>query len=194
MMNARPSFVMQAATGNAVDAFFSKEFVSSFFTGQPLRNTVGVGTKWLFPKPNDVKGQFTLNDNGILEHEWIDGGLNEEQRVSYSSDIEIPGKIFIHCQRAVSSIASHQSPVPYLIQGPPGTGKTRTVVETVLQILRIQPEACILLCAPSNPATDTLVQRLRGNLQPGQMLRLNDHNRTFAEVPNNIIQYCCKYV
>jgi hypothetical protein len=23
------------------------------------------------------------------------------------------------------------------------------------------------------------------------MLRLNDQNRTFAEVPNKIIQYCC---
>jgi len=60
----------------------------------------------------------------------------------------------------------------------------------VLQILRIQPEACILLCAPSNPATDTLVLRLRDNLKPNEMLRLNDQNRTFAEVPNKIIQYC----
>lgn len=68
----------------------------------------------------------------------------------------------------------------------------RTVVETVLQILRVQPEACILLCAPSNPATDTLVLRLRSNLKPKDMLRLNDQNRTFAEVPNKIIQYCCK--
>jgi hypothetical protein len=67
----------------------------------------------------------------------------------------------------------------------------RTVVETVLQILRVRPEACILLCAPSNPATDTLVSRLRDNLKPNEMLRLNDQNRTFAEVPNIIIQYCC---
>jgi hypothetical protein len=67
----------------------------------------------------------------------------------------------------------------------------RTVVETVLQIIRVRPEACILLCAPSNPATDTLVLRLRNNLKPNEMLRLNDQNRTFAEVPNTIIQYCC---
>jgi hypothetical protein len=66
----------------------------------------------------------------------------------------------------------------------------RTVVETVFQILRVQPEACILLCAPSNPATDTLVSRLRSNLKPNEMFRLNDQNRTFAEVPNKIIQYC----
>ena len=70
----------------------------------------------------------------------------------------------------------------------------RTVVETVLQILRIQPESCILVCAPSNPATDTLVSRLRPFLPPHEMLRLNDQNRTFAEVPLNIMQYCCKHL
>lgn len=63
----------------------------------------------------------------------------------------------------------------------------------MLQILRLQPEACILLCAPSNPATDTLALRLQSNLTPSQMLRLNDQNRTFAEVPNKIMQYCCVF-
>jgi hypothetical protein len=63
----------------------------------------------------------------------------------------------------------------------------------VLQILRVQPEAFILLCAPSNPATDTLAQRLQPNLTPSQMLRLNDQNRTFAEVPSKIMQYCCAF-
>ena len=112
---------------------------------------------------------------------------------------------------AVTTIALYQSPVPHLISGPPGTGKTRlprkyfitfrhaevvfiyrTVVEAVLQIFRAQPEACILVCAPSNPATDTLVMRLREHLLQHQMLRLNDQNRTFAEVPDKIKPYCRK--
>lgn len=66
----------------------------------------------------------------------------------------------------------------------------RTIVEAVLQILRVHEEACILLCTPSNPAADTLVSRLRGVLGPSEMLRLNDRNRTFAEVPVGILQYC----
>lgn len=89
----------------------------------------------------------------------------------------------------------HSSPVPYLILGPPGTGKTKTVVEAVLQILRSQPSACVLLCAPSNPATDTLAMRLKesGMIEPKDMLRLNDNNRTFAEVPTELLPYSCVY-
>ncbi|KAF8903069.1 AAA domain-containing protein, partial [Mucidula mucida] len=77
--------------------------------------------------------------------------------------------------------------VPFVIRGPPGTGKTRqtltslTVVEMVHQILRVQPHAHVLVCAPSNPATDTLAVRLAKVLTPAQLLRLNDEKRTFAE-------------
>lgn len=66
------------------------------------------------------------------------------------------------------------------------------MVESVLQIFRVQPEACILVCAPSNPATDTLVSRLQEHLQQHEMLRLNTPNRTFAEVPAAIMPYCCR--
>jgi hypothetical protein len=63
-------------------------------------------------------------------------------------------------------------------------GKTKSVVEVVLQILRCQPDATVLLCAPSNSATDTLALRLIKTLvEPGSLLRLNDKERTFAEVP-----------
>jgi DNA polymerase III delta prime subunit len=93
----------------------------------------------------------------------------------------------------VLSVAQNESMVPYLISGPPGTGKTRTVVEMVLQILQLQPEACILLCAPSHAATNTLVLRLRDHLKPTEMLRLNDQSRTFAEIPDEIKHFCCEY-
>lgn len=70
-------------------------------------------------------------------------------------------------------------------------GENRTIVETVLQILAVQPDACILLCAPSNPATDTLLLRLRNSLKPSEMLRLNDHGRPFNHVPSKLLQFCC---
>lgn len=70
------------------------------------------------------------------------------------------------------------------------TGKTKTMVEAVLQILTHDPEATILLCAPSNPAADTLVRRLAATLKVGTLLRLNPPERTFAEVPDIVLPYC----
>ena len=70
------------------------------------------------------------------------------------------------------------------------TGKTKTMVEAVLQILKHDSEATILLCAPSNPAADTLVRRLALVLRVGTLLRLNSPQRTFAEVPDKVLPYC----
>lgn len=54
------------------------------------------------------------------------------------------------------------------------------------------PNSHILLCAPSNSATDTLALRLAqgGLLKPNELLRLNDKDRTFAEVPDSIRAFC----
>lgn len=73
------------------------------------------------------------------------------------------------------------------------TSLFRTVVEMVHQIIRVQPNAHVLVCAPSNSATDTLARRLAKVLKPPQLFRLNDERRTFAEVNEELLQYCCAY-
>ncbi|KAJ6463413.1 P-loop containing nucleoside triphosphate hydrolase protein [Mycena sanguinolenta] len=161
---ARPSFLMDVAARTLHDAM-----AEPFDT-----NKRRAARRWLFPVPDDLSEESSMDliQRYLPDESWTDTGLNEEQKL------------------AVSSIVLHESPIPFLIFGPPGTGKTRTTVEAVLQILRFHSEASIVLCAPSNPATDTLVMRLRSTLQPHEMFRLNDPNRTFAEVPLNIRQYC----
>ena len=48
----------------------------------------------------------------------------------------------------------------YLIQGPPGTGKTAVIAEIVLQILRQEPDARILVTSQSNIAVDNALSRI----------------------------------
>ena len=62
----------------------------------------------------------------------------------------------------------------FLIQGPPGTGKTAVIAEIVLQILRQNPDARILLTSQSNIAVDhalTQISRAAGAALP-EMIRL----------------------
>lgn len=47
-----------------------------------------------------------------------------------------------------------------LVEGPPGTGKTRFITETVMQLLRKQPEARILIASQTHVAVDNAVERL----------------------------------
>ncbi|KAK4628449.1 putative RNA helicase SDE3 [Fulvia fulva] len=50
--------------------------------------------------------------------------------------------------------------------------------------------AHLLLCAPSDQASDTLVERLARHLQPANLLRLNSSTRSAAEVPASILPWC----
>lgn len=127
----------------------------------------------LFPTNQDCEVQNTLHP-GAFGPVFFDDEINWEQK------------------RAVESICSRNyGTLPFLISGPPGTGKTRTLIETAVQLVR-RVGGChhILICAPSDPAADTLAQRLGVYLGPAEMLRLNKPSRTFAEVPDTLLRYC----
>lgn len=47
-----------------------------------------------------------------------------------------------------------------VVQGPPGTGKTRFIAEAVIQTLRRQPDARILIASQTHVAVDNAVERL----------------------------------
>lgn len=171
LANARPFVAMDTATF-MLDRMLTDPH-SSQHNDNPGRT---LAHRWLFPEPLDLLIDApTLLPLPTKENVvWVDSGLNHEQKT------------------AAASISQYHHPIPYLISGPPGTGKTRTVVESVYQILCVVPNSHILLCAPSNSATDTLALRLAqgGYLKPHELLRLNDKDRTFAEVPDTIRAFC----
>lgn len=114
-------------------------------------------------------------NNKTLKLEWFDKSLNYYQK------------------EAVRHILLGEArPLPYFVFGPPGTGKTVTLVETILQILRMAPSR-ILVAAPSNSAANLISMRLikSGVLKPGDLVRLvsfksvNDNS-----IPPALAPYC----
>ncbi|GAA5898780.1 DEAD/DEAH box helicase family protein [Sporobolomyces salmoneus] len=132
---------------------------------------------WLFPIHEDLsQGENDDDDDeedlpNLTGRRWVDAHLNEEQK------------------NAVRSILWAKHRAPLLISGPPGTGKTKTLVESVFQILKEYPNAHVLVCGASNPSTDTLALRLR-SLMPSQLLRLNHPSRPFNEVRGELLPFC----
>ncbi|KAF2796184.1 P-loop containing nucleoside triphosphate hydrolase protein [Melanomma pulvis-pyrius CBS 109.77] len=93
--------------------------------------------------------------------------------------------------QVVNSVCENEYGVlPFLISGPPGTGKTKTLVELALNLLNSTEIGHILICAPSDSAADTLVQRLKQHLTPNQLLRFNGPTRGDNEVPQGLLSYC----
>lgn len=69
------------------------------------------------------------------------------------------------------------APVTAIIHGPPGTGKTTTLVALAQQLLRTEKR--ILVCAPSNNATDLLASKLHDAgcrvIRLGNITRIHDN-------------------
>ncbi|KAG8981815.1 hypothetical protein FRB90_006969 [Tulasnella sp. 427] len=81
--------------------------------------------------------------------------------------------------------------VPFVIWGPPGTGKTVTVVEAIRQVLRNDPTARILACAPSNSAADLIAQRLV-SLGKENLFRMNAPSRFRNRLPDDLRDFSYK--
>uniref|UniRef100_A0A670JAI5 RNA helicase Mov10l1 n=1 Tax=Podarcis muralis TaxID=64176 RepID=A0A670JAI5_PODMU len=99
-----------------------------------------------------------------------------------------------HQKLAVKRILSGECrPTPYILFGPPGTGKTVTVIEAILQIHYTIPDSRILVCAPSNSASDLVCSRLHDSnlLKPGVMVRVNASSRN-EETLSDVIKLYSK--
>ncbi|KAJ8978565.1 hypothetical protein NQ317_012088 [Molorchus minor] len=116
------------------------------------------------------------NVNPKFKLEWYNTNLNPKQK-----------------DAVVNVLLGTARPLPYIIFGPPGTGKTVTVIEIVLQIIRLIPHSRLLITAPSNSASDLIAMRLiqSGVLKPGDLVRLVSYNYALSDsIPISLVPYC----
>ncbi|KAJ0380714.1 hypothetical protein COL26b_001000 [Colletotrichum chrysophilum] len=105
------------------------------------------------PVPSDL-----ASDSELSKIQWIDPSLNDSQKDAIR---------FALASREVA-----------LIHGPPGTGKTHTLIELILQMLKL--DLRILVCGPSNISVDNIVERLSPHKIP--ILRLGHPARLLPSV------------
>ncbi|XP_069562717.1 putative helicase mov-10-B.2 [Brachyistius frenatus] len=95
------------------------------------------------------------------------------------------------CKAVQHIVASTAKPAPYLVFGPPGTGKTMTLVEAIKRIVKTQSACNVLVCAPSNSATDHLCEKiLEGKIDSNKVYRFYALNFPVANIPQNL-KSCC---
>ena len=140
-----------------------------------------MGASMLMPKKmhvESIKTQGRQNQPRKVppSFAWTSRTLNDEQKL------------------AVTQISKGEmKPLPYIIFGPPGTGKTTTVVEAVYQLAHLKGDnkekLKILLVAPSNDATDVLVEKLAPFFPPSEMLRVLAYSRSVDQVSSIVRPY-----
>jgi superfamily I DNA and/or RNA helicase len=70
-----------------------------------------------------------------------------------------------------------------IIHGPPGTGKTTTLIQSIIQTLKIENQ--VLVCAPSNAAIDLIVEKL--GQENVNVVRIGHPARVTEEVLSNTL-------
>lgn len=78
-----------------------------------------------------------------------------------------------------------------VIHGPPGTGKTSTIVEYIIQHLKLYPNKRILITAPSNIAADTIIERLSSYFESNisKLVRIGHPARILSSTKKHSLDY-----
>jgi hypothetical protein len=75
-----------------------------------------------------------------------------------------------------------------IVQGPPGTGKTTFITEVVLQTLKVNPDARILLSSQTHVALDNALERIQAKNPSLKLVRIGNHERVSENVHSLLLE------
>jgi serine/threonine protein kinase len=75
-----------------------------------------------------------------------------------------------------------------IVQGPPGTGKTTFITEVVLQTLKANPDARILLSSQTHVALDNALERIQAKNPNLKLVRIGNHERVSENVHSLLLE------
>eukprot|EP01117_Protostelium_nocturnum_P012538 TRINITY_DN4618_c0_g3_i4.p1 TRINITY_DN4618_c0_g3~~TRINITY_DN4618_c0_g3_i4.p1 ORF type:complete len:945 (+),score=254.96 TRINITY_DN4618_c0_g3_i4:86-2920(+) len=93
------------------------------------------------------------------------------------------------CQAILSVVNKTNENIPFLLFGAFGCGKSRTILEMVIQILKNDDKAKVLICTQSNSAADYFARGLIPSFNPKEMHRLYAFQYSANRVDSDIIPY-----
>uniref|UniRef100_A0A8C2ZZL1 RNA helicase n=1 Tax=Cyclopterus lumpus TaxID=8103 RepID=A0A8C2ZZL1_CYCLU len=144
--------------------------------------------------------EFTLNRYSLkLEHRAVDLAVKHQlEEVLFPSGAAVANLSMPKLRSGLENnpeqhaavqriVAGSSKPAPHLVFGPPGTGKTMTLVEAMHQVIKADPCARILACAPSNSACDLLCERLMVHTNASQIYRVYASSRDPRSIPKNML-------
>lgn len=75
-----------------------------------------------------------------------------------------------------------------IVQGPPGTGKTTFITEVVLQTVKANPNARILLSSQTHVALDNALERIQAKNTNLKLVRIGNHERVSENVHSLLLE------
>ncbi|TKS77630.1 putative helicase mov-10-B.2 [Collichthys lucidus] len=120
-----------------------------------------------------------------------------EKPSSHHSPVHRLPKLKVNTEQHIAIqhiVDASAKPAPYVVFGPPGTGKTMTLVNAIEQIVETQESCKILVCAPTNSATDHLFEKLlekfKNKFEEYQAYRLYALSVSLTNIPQKIEWKC----
>ncbi|AFZ60952.1 protein kinase [Anabaena cylindrica FACHB-243] len=75
-----------------------------------------------------------------------------------------------------------------VVEGPPGTGKTTFITEVILQTIRANPQARILLTSQTHVALDNALERIKKQNPALKMVRIGNHEKVADNIHDLLLE------